>query len=176
MSLYFRDPDGSLHEFITDAAAEAGTHRMMGTRWLRAEGGVRPRRGRDLKVGACRFLSGRRSRSRGLVVSRCGRSLGGWDATRRGSVASWRATPAGLVGIARRRRTLAYERACRPKPAKLATNVVLRKEVEQDLRRRSSPEQIVGRLRHEFPRSGDVGVGRDDLSVAVCPVAWGSAP
>jgi hypothetical protein len=31
-------------EFITDAAAAAGTHRMMGTRWLRAEGGVRPRR------------------------------------------------------------------------------------------------------------------------------------
>ena len=36
-------------EFITDAAAEAGTYRVKGARWLRAEGGVRPRRGRDLK-------------------------------------------------------------------------------------------------------------------------------
>jgi hypothetical protein len=36
-------------EFITDAAAEVGTYRVRGGRWLRAEGGVRPRRGRDLK-------------------------------------------------------------------------------------------------------------------------------
>ena len=34
-------------EFITDAAAQAGTSRVKGARWLRAEGGVRPRRGRD---------------------------------------------------------------------------------------------------------------------------------
>ena len=39
-------------EFITDAAAEVGTYRVRGGRWLRAEGGVRPRRGRDLK-GRC---------------------------------------------------------------------------------------------------------------------------
>jgi IS30 family transposase len=39
-------------EFITDAAAEVGSYRVRGGRWLRAEGGVRPRRGRDLK-GRC---------------------------------------------------------------------------------------------------------------------------
>jgi hypothetical protein len=39
-------------EFITDAAAEAGTYRKKGARWLVAAGGVRPRRGRDLK-GCC---------------------------------------------------------------------------------------------------------------------------
>jgi transposase, IS30 family len=39
-------------EFITDAAAEAGTYRKKGARWLVAAGGVRPRRGRDLK-GRC---------------------------------------------------------------------------------------------------------------------------
>ena len=39
-------------EFITDAAAEAGTYRMQGTRWLFGAGGVRPRRGRNLK-GRC---------------------------------------------------------------------------------------------------------------------------
>ena len=39
-------------EFITDAAAEAGTCRKKGARWLAAAGGVRPRRGRDLK-GRC---------------------------------------------------------------------------------------------------------------------------
>jgi len=36
-------------EFITDAAAEAGTYRRKGAGWLAAAGGVRPRRGRDLK-------------------------------------------------------------------------------------------------------------------------------
>ena len=39
-------------EFVTAAAAEAGTYREKGTRWLAAEGGIRPRRGRDLK-GRC---------------------------------------------------------------------------------------------------------------------------
>lgn len=39
-------------EFITDAAIEAGTYRKLGARWLAACGGVRPRRGRDLK-GRC---------------------------------------------------------------------------------------------------------------------------
>jgi hypothetical protein len=34
-------------EFITAAAAEPGTYREKAMRWLRAEGGVRPRRGRD---------------------------------------------------------------------------------------------------------------------------------
>jgi hypothetical protein len=29
-------------EFVTVAAAEAGTYREMGTRWLAASGGVRP--------------------------------------------------------------------------------------------------------------------------------------
>jgi IS30 family transposase len=40
---------------------------------------------------------------------------------------------------------LAYVRASRPKPAKLVTNLQLRRVVEEDLSRRYSPEQIVGR-------------------------------
>jgi len=50
-------------EFITGAAEGAGTYRKKGTRWMAAEGGVRPRRGRDLQGGICRSQSGRRSRS-----------------------------------------------------------------------------------------------------------------
>ena len=41
-------------EFITDAADAAGTYRKQGTRWVIANGGVRPRRGRNLTG---RFLS-----------------------------------------------------------------------------------------------------------------------
>src|SRR5665811_2439042 len=42
---------------------------------------------------------------------------------------------------------LAYERASRPKPANLVTNVALRVRVELDLEKKYSPEQIAGRLR-----------------------------
>jgi IS30 family transposase len=45
----------------------------------------------------------------------------------------------------------AYLRASRPKPSKLAVNGQLRRVVEEDLRRRYSPEQIVGRLRRQSP-------------------------
>ena len=41
-------------EFLTDAAAVAGTHRHRGLAWLRQAGGVRPRRGRNLQG---RYLS-----------------------------------------------------------------------------------------------------------------------
>jgi IS30 family transposase len=46
---------------------------------------------------------------------------------------------------------LAYERASRPKPAKLVTNLVLRARVELDLEMKYSPEQIAGRLRGDYP-------------------------
>jgi hypothetical protein len=39
-------------EFIADAAVEAGTYRKQGARWVAACGGLRPRRGRNLK-GRC---------------------------------------------------------------------------------------------------------------------------
>jgi transposase, IS30 family len=45
---------------------------------------------------------------------------------------------------------LAYERASRPKPAKLVTNVVLRARVELDLEKKCSPEQIAGRLQGDY--------------------------
>jgi hypothetical protein len=38
-------------EFVTDAAEAAGTYRKQGTRWVLANGGVCPRRGRNCRVG-----------------------------------------------------------------------------------------------------------------------------
>jgi IS30 family transposase len=58
---------------------------------------------------------------------------------------------------------LAYERASRPKPAKLATNLALRAMVEQDPQRRSSPEQIAGRLRREFPADAEMWVSTETI-------------
>jgi transposase, IS30 family len=68
-------------EFIADAAVEVGTYRKQGTRWVAACGGVRPRRGRDLK-GRCLSFAEREeialARARGeaqcVIARRRGRS------------------------------------------------------------------------------------------------------
>ena len=147
-------------EFITDAAAAAGTYRRKGRGWLVAAGGVRPRRGRNLK-GRCLTLAQREEialgRARGesmrAIADRIGRSAStvsrelARNADRTGG---YRATVA---------HALAYDRASRPKPARLATNPVLRAKVEKDLGLKYSPEQISGRLRREFP---------DDPEMQVC--------
>ena len=54
-------------EFVTVAAVEAGTYREKGNRWLVAEGGIRPRRGRDLK-GRCLTFAEREE----IAVARAG--------------------------------------------------------------------------------------------------------
>ena len=107
-------------EFITDAAAEAGTYRKKGTRWLAAAGGVRPRRGRDLK-GRCLTFAEREeiavARAGGESMRSIARRLGRSPSTisrelsRNGDRAGgYRATTA---------HALAYVRASRPKPSKL---------------------------------------------------------
>jgi IS30 family transposase len=58
---------------------------------------------------------------------------------------------------------LAYHRASRPKPAKLAVNRKLRRQVEEDLSRRYSPEQIVGRLRRQFPDDPEMRVSPETI-------------
>ncbi|MGH2801548.1 MAG: IS30 family transposase [Thermoleophilaceae bacterium] len=151
-------------EFITDAAAEAGTYRKKGTRWVAAHGGVRPRRGRDLK-GRCLSFCEREeialSRARGESVRLMARRLGRSPSTvsrelRRNADrgGGYRATTA---------HARAYERASRPKPAKLATNLALRTKVEQDLVCRYSPEQIAGRLRVEFPGQPEMWVSTETI-------------
>jgi transposase, IS30 family len=149
---------------VTAAAAEAGTYREKGTRWLIAESGIRPRRGRDLK-GRCLTFAEREEIALGraggesmrAIAGRLGRSPStisrelGRNADRAGG---YRATTA---------HALAYERASRPKPAKLAVNRRLRRAVEEDLRRRYSPEQIVGRLRRQFPDDLEMRVSAETI-------------
>ena len=151
-------------EFITDAAVEVGTYGKKGTRWVAAAGGVRPRRGRDLK-GRCLSFSEREEialwSARGESVRCTARRLGRSPSTvsrelRRnaGRRGGYRATTA---------HALAWGRASRPKPAKLATNLALRAEVEQDLACRYSPEQIAGRLRVEFPDQPEMWVSTETI-------------
>ncbi len=139
-------------EFLTDAAAVAGTHRWRGLQWLREAGGVRPRRGRDLQGRYLTFAE-REEIALGRAAGESVRSIAtrlerspstiSRELSRNGTgTGGYRATAA---------HALAYERASRPKPAKLVTNLALRRQVEHDLQKRYSPEQIAGRLRRQFP-------------------------
>jgi IS30 family transposase len=58
---------------------------------------------------------------------------------------------------------LAYDRASRPKPAKLAVNVALRERVQDDLLKRFSPQQIAGRLRRTFPDDPEMWVSTETI-------------
>ena len=63
-------------EFITDAAAAAGTYRKQGTRWVMANGGVRPRRGRNVQDELQADADSRGHRRRAAA----GAALSGWAA------------------------------------------------------------------------------------------------
>jgi IS30 family transposase len=151
-------------EFITDAAEGVGTYRKKGARWIVLAGGVRPRRGRNLK-GRCLSFAEREEIALGraagesmtVIASRLGRAL---------STIS-RELSRNADGQGRYRATtahaLAYGRACRPKPAKLVGNLVLRGLVEQDLAKRYSPEQVAGRLRVRYPDQPEMWVSTETI-------------
>lgn len=151
-------------EFITDAAVVAGTYRKQGTRWVIANGGVRPRRGRNLK-GRCLTFAEREqiamSRAAGRSVRAIAARLGRSPSTISRELAR-NAEPGGGYR-ASSAHAMAYHRASRPKPAKLATNLALRTKVEQDLERKYSPEQITGRLRREFPDDPEMWVSPETI-------------
>jgi IS30 family transposase len=152
-------------EFVADAAARVGTHRTQARRWIAACGGVRPRRGRNLK-GRCLTFSEREeialARARGETIRVIARRLGRSPSTisrelRRNADrrdGGYRPTTA---------HALAFERASRPKPAKLAVNLRLRAIVQHDLQRRFSPEQIAGRLRRRFPDDPEMWVSTETI-------------
>ena len=114
-------------EFISDAAVQVGTYRKQGTRWVAACGGVRLRRGRDLK-GRCLSFSEREEialgRARGETIRVIARRLGRTPAT------VWRGlrpnADGGGGGYRRQRRTHWPMTHKPPQAGKLAINVALR--------------------------------------------------
>lgn len=151
-------------EFITDAVLPIETSRRTGRRVLLDAGGVRPRRGRDLK-GRCLSFAQREEiavlRAQGQSLRQIGAVIGVSASTvsrelRRNTLpgTQYRATSA---------QVMAYQRASRPKPAKLHTNPVLRARAEADLRKKYSPEQISGRLRRQFPDQWEMQVSPETI-------------
>jgi IS30 family transposase len=151
-------------EFITDAAEAVGTYRKQGTRWVIANGGVRPRRGRNLQGRYLSFAEREEialGRAAGKSMRDIAKELGRSPSTISRELR--RNREHGGRYRARIAHALAYDRASRPKPAKLATNLVLRGMVEKDLEKRYSPEQIAGRLRMEFPDDPEMWVSTETI-------------
>ena len=65
--------------------------------------------------------------------------------------------------VAKRAHAIAFEDARRPQEAKLEANPELRKRVLRDLGRKHSPEEIAGRLRHEFPDDPQMNVHHETI-------------
>jgi len=151
-------------ETVTDAAKEVGTYREKGGRWIAAAGGIRPRRGRHLK-GRCLTFAEREEivllRAAGESIRGVARRLGRSPSTisrelRRNADARGEYRPS-------RAHALAWQRAGRPKAAKLAVNLALRAIVEQDLARKYSPAQIAARLRLRFPTDPEMWVSGETI-------------
>ena len=151
-------------DFLTDAAAVAQTHRHRGLAWLRECGGVRPRRGRDLQGRYLSFAEREeiavalaRGESMRHLATRLGRNVSTISrevARNRDPQGRYRASTA---------HAQAYQRASRPKPAKLKVNLALRQRVEKDLEKKYSPEQIAGRLRADFPDQPEMWVSTETI-------------
>ena len=130
-------------DFITDAVVPINTSRRTGRTVLTAAGGVRPRRGRNLK-GRCLTFAQREEIAVLHAQSQSMRAIGEVIGRSAPTVSRElkRNTKPGTAYRAASAHVLAYERASRPKPAKLHTNPVLRAKVEGDLAKKYSPETI----------------------------------
>jgi IS30 family transposase len=150
--------------FITDAVAVIDTSRRTGRRVLVEAGGVRPRRGRGLN-GRCLTFTEREEIAVARAAGESMRSIA--DRLGRSASTISRELRRNLDRQGRYRSTaahaLAYERAGRPKPAKLVTNLALRAKVEKDLEKKYSPEQIAGRLLVEFPDDPEMRVSPETI-------------
>ena len=151
-------------EFIADAAVQAGTYRKQGTRWVAACGGVRPRRGRDLK-GRCLSFAEREeialARARGETIRVIARRLGRSPSTISRELRR-NADRTAATGRRPRTRSPTSARAAPSRPSSRPT-CALRAIVQDDLRRRFSPEQIAGRLRRRFPEDPEMWVSTETI-------------
>ena len=149
------------------AAVAVGVSSATGVRWFGQAGGVMPHS--DEPMG-CRLSFVEREeiaclRAAGRGVRVIARQLGRDPATisrelRRGAV-----SPSGRVRPYRASTAQAGAdaKAKRPKPAKLATNLVLRREVQARLEQNHSPEQIARRLCQDFPDDTEMRVSPETI-------------
>ena len=149
------------------AARGVGVSAVTGERWFGHAGGVIPSFAVDPKGRRLTFADREEIallRAGGAGVRSIARELG-WSA----STISRELTrsPAGRRRARGYRASVAQAHADRkgrrPKPAVLATNLVLRRRVQDLLRLNHSPEQIAARLRRDFPDDQEMQVSHETI-------------
>ena len=156
---------------VGQAAQVVGVSQEKGRRWFRDRGGVMPAagahiRGRQLSMGEreqiedlCRDGVGVRAIAvmLGRAASTISREL------RRVSHAVKYAQPPARTYRARAAQADADRASRRPKDAKLATDLRLRREVARRLRHNHSPEQIANRLMADYPDDPSMWVSHETI-------------
>ena len=151
-----------------DAGQLVGVSRRVCYRWLSERGGVMPPVSSCARVRALSFaereeIAALSAGGRGVrgIARELGRSPStiSRELDRRGRWADGRRTPY----RASTAQADADAKARRPKPAKLATDLRLRREVQKRLRRKDSPEQISNRLRLDFPEDPEMWVSHETI-------------
>jgi transposase, IS30 family len=158
------------------AALEVGVERSTLSKWVAADGGVRPRQGRTAGNGRRLVFEDRCAIEAGLAVKESPASIArriGFSAGTvsreigRGRLVSGRYS-------AKRGHALMVENGKRPKKIKLVENPRLRARIEEDLAKKYSPEQVAGRLRRDFPDEPEMWVHHNTIYEALYIQARGA--
>jgi IS30 family transposase len=147
---------------VLEVAAGVGCSRKSVQRVAREEGGM-PLRERSRAV-RCLSCAEREEISRGLGSGASVRCIAGRLRRSPSTIAREVAANGGRAGYrAWRADRQAFERARRPKVAKLAADARLRAFVEDGLEQRWSPQQIVLRLQHAFPHDAGMRISHETI-------------
>ena len=151
---------------VDDASAVAGVSQATGWRWFGSRGGVLPSCSSTAEPSglrlsfpereeiACLVAAGHSARSIARELGRAPSTITRELNRRRGPDGRYRASTAQAAADASARR---------PKPAKLATHERLRVEVQARLELHHSPEQIMRRLRQDFPDDPEMWVSHETI-------------
>jgi IS30 family transposase len=158
------------------AAAAVGVERSTLSKWVAADGGVRPRQGRGAGNGKRLSYEDRCAIEAGLAVRESQSSIAvriGFDKSTVSREVG-RGRLADRSYSAMRGQAVAVSNGRRPKTAKLVRNPRLRQRVEEDLGKRYSPEEISGRLRRDFPDDPEMWVHHNTIYEALYIQARGA--
>jgi IS30 family transposase len=156
-----------------EAGDAVGVSNRVVLRWLADSGGVRAR----ISEPTCRLSFRERCRIEDLLDA-------GWT---KAAIAADLGRHRSTIGREVRRNQTLRDRsygadnaqskadaaARRPKPAKLATNLVLRREVQDRLKLNHSPEQIARRLREDYPNDPEMWVSHETIYQSIYVQARG---
>ena len=161
---------------IEGASAAAGVSRRVGRRWFSERGGVKPAvsagsRTRSLTFAEREDIAALHAQGFGVraIARETGRDPGtiSRELARVEKALASGGRPAGSRYRASTAQAHADHQAKRPKSARLATNLGLRKEVQERLRLNHSPEQISARLKVDFPDDPEMWVSHETIYQAL---------